>query len=140
MDDSGDISRSGTPAQIRRRQQIAVLQEAWKQFFPAAGPLMAENAKAFLRGREESAESVYDLFELVASKNPGSPLAYAKAVMRKSEQATPTAPTSTAFVPGPASSPEPDPVEQDRLERAAHAARIKHWRRFNPDGELPADL
>lgn len=139
MDDSGDMARPGSPAQLRRRQQIAVLQEAWTKFFPAAGPLMAENAKAFLRGREESAESVYDLFELVASKNPGSPLAYAKAVMRKSEQA-PTAPTSSAFVPGPVSSPEPDPVEEKRVGSAAVKQRIKQWKRFHPNEPVPADL
>lgn len=139
MDDSGDLARANSPAQQRRRQQVAVVQRVWGEFFPTQPALIAENAKRFLTLSDQSAEAVYDLLEYVKSRNPGSPLQYALSTARNKSQpeARPEAPPSPAFVPGPV---ESDPVEEKRVVSAAVRQRIKQWRRMHPHDDIPADL
>lgn len=136
LDDSGDLARSSSPAQVRRRSQLAVVQKTWDKFFGTE--LLAQNAKFFLAHLDNSAEAVYDYFEWLESMHKDNPLAYGKKVLvnREREQA----PVSPAV---PVLAPEPEPVSQaemDRVDRAAHRARVANWKRWHPDEPVPEDL
>jgi hypothetical protein len=142
MDDSGDLARSSSPAQLRRRAQIAVVQKVWAEFFPTQNALVTENAKWFLAHCSQSAEEVYDLLEYVKSRGIESPLGYARKTAQNRENeahpvaaAVPTSPAPVVEVEKPF-----DQNEADRIERAAHQARVNLWKRRHPDEPVPQDL
>lgn len=140
MDDSGDLARANSPAQIRRRAQVAVVQKTWKHFFPAGGELLAANAKQFLRSLGNSAEECYDFFERIAQRHPRNPLTYARVCLERegAEPAPSPAPVASVYVPDPE---EPfDQAEAERVDRAAHKARVALWRRTHPNEPVPEDL
>lgn len=141
MDDSGDLARANSPAQDRRRAQIVVVQKIWTEFFPSQGALVAENAKWFLSHCNQSAEEVYDLLEYVKSRNIESPLGYARKTALNRERERPEAPIYVSS-PAPVVEVEKpfDQAEADRVERAAHNARVALWKRRHPNEPVPQDL
>jgi hypothetical protein len=142
MDDSGDLARANSPAQIRRRAQVAIVQKIWSEFFPTQPALVAENAKWFLAHCSQSAEEVYDLLEYVKSRNVESPLGYArKTALNRQNEAQPVAAVAS-YSPATIVEPEKpfDQAEADRVERAAHKARVALWQRRHPNEPVPEDL
>lgn len=70
MDDSGDIARANSPAQLRRKAQIEALQRRWSELFPKQPPLHAENAKAWLVRTNNSARQVEAAIEKCSKRQP----------------------------------------------------------------------
>jgi hypothetical protein len=142
LDDSGDLARAHSPAQVRRRAQIAVVQKVWTEFWPAQPALVAENAKWFLSHCNQSAEEVYDLLEYAKSRGVESPLGYARKTALNRERERPEAPIYvTSSAPAVVEVEKPfDQVEADRVERAAHNARVALWQRRHPNAPVPQDL
>jgi hypothetical protein len=132
MDASGNVMHMNSPAQVRRRLQVAIVQKVWEQFF--GDELLAANAKFFLRGCNESAAEVYDFFERVKSFNPNNPLTYARRILENERGRVVEAPV---YTPSQAVLTE---EELRQVEERTRAARIKLWRRWHPDGDIPADF
>jgi hypothetical protein len=83
MDSSGDERRAESPFQIRRKQQLTLLQEAWAGTFQQQ---IARNAaKELLQIADSQALDVYDAMQTAAERNPERPFSYVRAILKKGQ-------------------------------------------------------
>jgi hypothetical protein len=117
LDGSGEWNRGNDPCNVRRREQVKVLQDAWLTLFPGKPPLLPANAKSFLSSCDNSCEDVLDLLEQAAARSIEYPLAWLRKVLESRQ--------TTAAPMGPGGLQEPT---SEYLHRQA-------WMRNIPDPE-----
>lgn len=85
MDDTGDRSQRNSPFQARRKEQIAVLQEAFSEFWPNPDYTLTESAaKQLLNLAGDCAEAVYEAMETASGRDlTGHPGNYVRGILRK---------------------------------------------------------
>lgn len=139
MDDSGDKTQRNSPYQARRRSQLRVLRDLFRERF--GRPLTDASAKRWLVLTEDSAEGVVEAIEYTFEKKGGdiqAPNGYIETVLKgwrddaKRPRSSST-PAPNNSVPG-ANETEPDYYLSKPSERTAKVlARLKAAGKLVPD-------